>query len=59
MTDYNAMEMNVQLTRKDVCDLLLACVNAMYSANDGGKKWEKLHEKLHEQLEQFDKENGF
>lgn len=48
--------MNVKLTRKDVCDLLLACINAEYEANDGGKKWKKLHDELKKQLEAFDAE---
>lgn len=55
----NFDDMTVVLKRKDVCDLLLACVNAEYDADPNGNpdgKWAKLHKLLKEQLEKFDNE---
>lgn len=53
MTNYK--NLNVELTRIDVCDLLLACT-LMQTGKDG-KKWATLHDKLQKQLRAFDKEN--
>lgn len=55
----NEMTMNLKLTRIDVCDLLLACTAAQFSANDGGQKWKDLHDKLREQLHAFDESKGY
>lgn len=46
------------LRRIDICDLLLACLCAERSANDGGKKWRKLHDEIKEQLKEFDRNGG-
>ena len=52
----NQKTMNVELTRIEVCDLLLACTCLMSEKN--GKKWFTLHEKLQKQLRAFDAENN-
>lgn len=55
--DYNYKSVDLCLTRIDICDLLLACCAASERANDGGKKWDRLHEKLKDILNDFDKKN--
>jgi hypothetical protein len=50
----NSFETAVQLKRIDICDLMLACLAAQSLANDGGEKWNKLHEKLKKQLNALD-----
>lgn len=52
----NAFLTHLELRRIDICDLMLACVNAKHSANDGGKKWGKLHDILKAQLDIVDKQ---
>lgn len=54
---YNQKTMTVKLTRRDVCDLLLACT-ALYTETDQ-QRWTDLHEKLMAQLDAFDEKNGF
>lgn len=55
----NEMTVNMNLQRLDICDLMLACTAAKFNANDGGKKWEKLHDKLAEILKAFDETQGY
>ncbi len=55
----NQKSVNITITRKDLCDLMLACTNAKICANDGGKKWEQLRNILKEQLNAFDEKEGF
>lgn len=50
----NYFETTLNVTRIDICDLLLACLAARDSANDGGQKWINLHSKLQTQLEKLD-----
>lgn len=50
----NQFETTINITRGEICDLLLACTNAEQSANDGGKKWIKLHDKIKMQLDKLD-----
>lgn len=50
----NGFEMNITLTRKDVCDLMLACSCAKRCGNDEGKKWQILHDNLKLQLKSLD-----
>lgn len=50
----NEKEMTLKLRRIDVCDLLLACLAAKELANDGGEKWETLHQMVRDQLDAFD-----
>ena len=50
----NEMKLNLQLTRLECCDLLLACTAAKYSANDGGEKWQRLHDKIETCIDEFD-----
>lgn len=52
MLNYENYTLN--LKRIEVCDLLLACLAAQNSANDGGKKWERLHDEIKKQLEEQD-----
>ena len=52
----NHFKTHIQVERVDICDLMLACTMAQYQANDGGRKWAKLHEKLKAQLDDLDKE---
>lgn len=52
----NSLNVTVDVTRIELCDLLLACLAARDKANDGGKKWDRLHDKLKAQLDGFDKE---
>lgn len=54
----NNAEMELTLTRIEVCDLLIACVNASERANDSGAKWVRLHDKIRKQLDSFDSENN-
>lgn len=50
----NYTEAKIELKRIEVCDLLLACLAAKELSNDGGKKWDRLHDKLKAQLEELD-----
>lgn len=50
----NEKMMSLQLTRGEVCDLLLACLAAKEQANDAGTKWTVLHNKLKYQLDKAD-----
>lgn len=52
----NQFQTTIQVTRGEICDLLLACTTSEFSANDGGKKWARLHEKLKAQLEELDRQ---
>lgn len=49
---YNQRTVKLNLTRIDLCDLLLACT-AIAEETDG-KKWIALHEKLKDILDEFD-----
>lgn len=51
----NEFKPTINLTRADICDLLLACL-AAESISDGAKKWRKLHEKLKALLKELDKQ---
>lgn len=50
----NQFETTIRLRRIDICDLMLACLAAEQTANDGGKKWAELHDKLKKQLDELD-----
>lgn len=50
----NSFKTHIEVTRMDICDLMLACTSAQYRANDGGQKWIKLREKLKAQLDELD-----
>lgn len=52
----NGVHTAVRLRRIDICDLMLACTCAEFSANDGGEKWKRLREELRKQLEELDEE---
>lgn len=50
----NQRIVTVKITRKELCDLMLACTCAKHNAGDSGEKWQKLHDTLKEQLDAFD-----
>lgn len=50
----NSFKTSLQLTRGQCCDLLLACLAARDLANDGGQKWERLHDEIKRQLADLD-----
>lgn len=50
----NSFETTIRIKRIEICDLMLACLAARDIANDGGKKWMKLHDKLKNQLNELD-----
>lgn len=52
----NEFKTTISITRKDLCDLLLACLAARDHANDEGRKWIDLHDKLQSQLEELDEQ---
>lgn len=48
--------MKIELDRRDVCALLLACTFCQIAGEDG-EKWKALHEKLEEQLRKYDEKH--
>lgn len=50
----NNFKTTIEVKRIDICDLMLACLAAQEAANDGGEKWQKLHDKLQAQLDELD-----
>lgn len=52
----NAVETSVKMKRIDICDLLFACSVLKALSNDGGKKWDKLHDLLITQLHELDRQ---
>lgn len=50
----NEFKTTVKLSRRDICDLLIACLMAQDSAMDGGDKWCRLHDELRAQLDELD-----
>lgn len=52
----NAVETFAEMKRIDICDLLLACNAAKALSNDGGEKWDKLHDLLRTQLDELDRQ---
>lgn len=55
----NARTTQVELSRIDICDLMMACTRIGQALKEDGKtanKWEKLHDKLKAQLDEFDAE---
>ena len=53
----NQKEMTLELTRIEVCDLMLAC--GLLGNPNFDNKWDRLHDKLREMIDEFDKENGY
>ena len=59
--NYNSKTVNVQISRLELCDILIATTSIANSLKANGHtahKWETLHEKLKEQLTAFDAKNG-
>lgn len=59
-TNYNELKMNVELNRRDVCDLLIALQVTDDTAKELdplNNKWRELHDRLESVLDQFDSEN--
>ena len=52
----NDKNVKIEIKRGELCDLLLSCIAAQQMANDGGEKWNRLHEKLKMQLDAIDQE---
>lgn len=52
----NEFKTTLQVTRKDICELMLACTAAKSLANDKGEKWNRLHDELKRQLEELDRQ---
>lgn len=52
----NNFKTTLNVTRIEVCDLLIACLAAKQLASDEGKKWDRLHDKLRSQLYELDKQ---
>lgn len=52
----NAAETSVKMKRIDICDLLISCDAAKALSNDGGEKWDKLHDLLRTQLDELDRQ---
>ena len=54
----NGTDIVLSLKRIDLCDLLIACTCTKQGANDGGKKWQELHDKIEKILDAADSANG-
>ena len=55
----NAEIVNVQISRLELVDLMLACIGIEFNLVDSEnsrKKWRQLHDMLEEQLKTFDAE---
>lgn len=52
----NEFRTHVEMRRIDICDLMLACLAAKDLANDGGAKWDRLHDMLKKQLDELDEQ---
>lgn len=52
----NESETSIKLRRIDICDLMMACTLTKQMANDGGKKWDKLHDFLKAKLDELDRQ---
>lgn len=50
----NNFKTTIEVKRIDICDLMLACLAAQEAANDGGAKWQRLHDELKRQLDELD-----
>lgn len=55
----NNSKINIELTRIEVCDLLLATFAAHQKTEGRAKKWMQLHDKIEKQLKETDKEHGW
>ena len=59
--NYNSKTVTVKISRRELCDILIATTSIANSLKDEGhtaRKWESLHDKLKEQLAAFDEKNG-
>lgn len=52
----NQFRTTVEVTRSEICDLILACSAARRCASDEGEKWKRLRAKLKEQLNDLDEQ---
>lgn len=50
----NERTVNLEITRIDLCDLLLACTALDVATDENTQKWAKLHDKLKKILDDFD-----
>ena len=54
----NNFKTTIDVTRLEICDLILACSAAKRCAGDDGKKWTRLRAKLKGQLKELDEQLG-
>ena len=54
----NESETSIKVRRIDICDLMMACTLAKQAANDGGRKWDNLHDMLKSKLDELDRQIG-
>ncbi len=52
MVSINSFETHIKVTRREICDLLIAC-NVM-GREEESTKWKALHDKLLKQLNSLD-----
>ena len=59
MINYNDRTVTLKLTRREVCELLLACSCCGMVAEEGAsvEMWRRIHVKVNEQLNEFDEKN--
>ncbi len=59
MINYNNRTVILKLTRREVCELLVACACCGVVTKDEAieGKWEKLHNRINEQLNEFDEKH--
>ena len=59
--NYNSKTVPVKISRRDLCDILVAITFVVKSLESKGwsfQKWEILHDKLKDELTAFDAKNG-
>lgn len=53
----NEFKTTIQVTRLDICDLMLACSLVRGNLTNGnGEKWEKLYNELERHLDELDEQ---
>lgn len=53
----NEFKTTIQVTRLDICELMLACSLVRGNLSNGnGEKWDKLYNELERQLDELDEQ---
>ena len=52
----NQFKSHIEVTRIEICDLVLACTLLDQRTDDSTTKWRKLHDKLKAQLDELDRQ---